>query len=190
MQMGACCDVHACSHGEHVVQPCYSSSPGLEESGCLQDTEHASAAGSSEFVNVDGEVGLVAVRFSQGTATAAVGDAHIGAGVALGRVEVQDLLVGARSSALGFLARSFQPGANCRWTRTYVLAWRWGAWRCKPYSWALAALLRASWLSPPGQAGFSSMLQAVQYPLQLAGKHNRCRACPGRSVAGLSQREC
>ena len=61
-------------------------------------------------MNMDGEVGLVAVRFTQGSAGAKMGEAHMEAGVSLGRFEIQDLLVGPRSRNLAFLARSFETG--------------------------------------------------------------------------------
>ena len=57
----------------------------------------------------------MAVRFTQGGAAAKLGDAHMEAGVSLGRFEIQDLLVGPRSRNLAFLARSFEAGEPGMW---------------------------------------------------------------------------
>ena len=74
------------------------------------DLQRGSKGKDSSFVNLDNEVPLVAVRFTQGCAGAKLGDAHMEAGVSLGRFEIQDLLVGPRSRSLAFLARSFEAG--------------------------------------------------------------------------------
>lgn len=65
---------------------------------------------SSDIVNIDNELSLIVVRASGGSATAQIADAHISARVAVGAFEIEDLLVGSRCAALGYLARSFQAG--------------------------------------------------------------------------------
>ena len=65
---------------------------------------------SGDIVNVDKEVSLIVVRASGGSAFARVSEAHVAASVTVGSFEIEDLLVGARCSALGYLARSFQTG--------------------------------------------------------------------------------
>ena len=64
-------------------------------------------------VNVDSEESLLVVRASAGSADASVGGPHLSASVAVGRFEIEDLLVGARCPAHRYLARSFEapPGS-------------------------------------------------------------------------------
>ena len=71
---------------------------------------------------MDGERALVAVRATGGSADAALGAAHLAAGVTVASFEIEDLLVGARCPAHAYLARSFEaPGA--RPTRASTLSW-------------------------------------------------------------------
>lgn len=69
------------------------------------------AAHTAGVVNIDGEHSLLVVRASAGTADAAVGGPHLSASVAIGRFEIEDLLVGAVCPQHKYLARSFEaPG--------------------------------------------------------------------------------
>lgn len=70
-------------------------------------------AGAADIVNVDGEMSLIVVRASGGSATAQVAEAHVAACVGVGSFEVEDLLVGPRCPAMAYLARSFEIGAPC-----------------------------------------------------------------------------
>ena len=58
-------------------------------------------------VNIDNEESLLVVRASAGSADASVGGPHLSASFAIGRFEVEDLLVGPRSRSHRYLARSF-----------------------------------------------------------------------------------
>ena len=59
------------------------------------------------MVNVDGEESLLVVRASAGSADATVGGPHLSASFAIGRFEIEDLLVGPKSGSHKYLARSF-----------------------------------------------------------------------------------
>ena len=67
--------------------------------------------GAADIVNIDDEISLVVVRASGGRASARVSDPHVAASVGVGSFEIEDLLVGSRSPAMGYLARSFETGA-------------------------------------------------------------------------------
>ncbi|KAK9819963.1 hypothetical protein WJX72_004515 [[Myrmecia] bisecta] len=67
-----------------------------------------STGAQSDTVNVDGEQSLVVVRASSGSANVMMGPSHLGAGVAIGAFEIEDLLVGPKCPACRHLARSFQ----------------------------------------------------------------------------------
>ncbi len=76
-------------------------------------------------INVDGEESLLVVRASEGSADATVGGPHLFASFAIGRFEIEDLLVGPKCPGHRYLARSFDaptPGKillqmNITWTR-------------------------------------------------------------------------
>ncbi len=76
------------------------------EKGSLETTERGSGEGG--VVNVDGEQSLLVVRASAGSADASVGGPHLFSSVAIGRFEIEDLLVGSRCRAHRYLARSFE----------------------------------------------------------------------------------
>jgi len=59
-------------------------------------------------VNVDGEESLLVMRASAGSADASVGGPHLFSSVAIGRFEIEDLLVGGRCARHRYLARSFE----------------------------------------------------------------------------------
>ncbi len=81
--------------------------------GCRAPDAAGCAVRARQAVNVDGERSLVAVRATGGSADAALGAAHMAAGVAVASFEIEDLLVGARCPAHAYLARSFEaPGAR------------------------------------------------------------------------------
>lgn len=67
----------------------------------------ASTAGG--VVNVDNEESLLVVRASAGSADATVGGPHLSASFAIGRFEIEDLLVGPKCRSHKYLARSFEP---------------------------------------------------------------------------------
>lgn len=66
---------------------------------------HLNRAG---MLNVDGEEGLLVVRASAGSADATVGGPHLYASVAIGRFEIEDLLVGETCPSHRYLAASFR----------------------------------------------------------------------------------
>lgn len=80
----------------------------------LQENDPGAGKGSAishgpkgGVINVDGEESLLVVRASAGSADATVGGPHLFASFAIGRFEIEDLLVGQKCSSHKYLARSF-----------------------------------------------------------------------------------
>lgn len=83
--------------------------PGSDKATALKLAE---SSGGGGVINIDGEESLLVVRASAGSADANIGGPHLSASFAIGRFEIEDLLVGRKCGSHRYLARSFDAPAS------------------------------------------------------------------------------
>lgn len=87
----------------------------MQQDGTGADKTSSLSHGPKEgVINVDGEESLLVVRASAGSADATVGGPHLFASFAIGRFEIEDLLVGPKCPGHKYLARSFDAPTACK----------------------------------------------------------------------------
>ena len=82
-----------------------------QENGAA-DSQVSEQVSIRRSVQLQGEYALLTVRASAATADFSYAAQHLAIGVAVGRFEIEDLLVGQRCKAYRFLARSYEATAE------------------------------------------------------------------------------